>query len=144
MKPKAQPSRSDAKNKILIVDDNPQILELFSMLLRDAGFEVERAEHALAAIAAVVNATPDIILADIRMPIVDGLGLVHELKTHADSRHIPVIAVTGYDSPETREAARKAGYDGYITKPVDPRRFPAQIAAILEKHRSGKKAKPAF
>jgi len=143
MKPKPQPARLIAKKKILIVDDNPQILELFSMLLRDAGYEVEQAEHALAAVAAVVRTAPDIILADIRMPIVDGLGLVQELKTHADSRHIPVVAVTGYDSPETREAALKAGYDGYITKPIDPRRFPAQIAAVLQQHKPKRSAKSA-
>jgi two-component system, cell cycle response regulator DivK len=130
------------KTKVLIVDDNPQILELFSALLQTAGYEVEQAEHALAAVAAVVRAAPDIILADIRMPIVDGMGLVQELKAHADSRHIPVVAVTGYDSPETHAAAIKAGYDGYLTKPIDPARFPAQIQAILKKYQS-KKSPPS-
>ena len=102
MKPK--PSKPGAKKKILLVDDDPQILEVFAALLEEAGYEVEQAEHALAAVAAIVRAPPDLILADIRMPIVDGLGLVRELKAHADSRQIPVIAVTGYDNPETREA----------------------------------------
>ena len=134
MKPK--PSKRGAKKRILLVDDDPQILEVFAALLEEAGYEVEQAEHALAAVAAIVRAPPDLILADIRMPIVDGLGLVRELKAHADSRQIPVIAVTGYDNPETREAALKAGYDDYITKPIDPRRFPRQIARILRRAKS--------
>jgi DNA-binding response OmpR family regulator len=109
---------------------------VFAALLEEAGYEVEQAEHALAAVAAIVRGPPDLILADIRMPIVDGLGLVRELKAHADSRQIPVIAVTGYDNPETREAALKAGYDDYITKPIDPRRVPRQIARILRRPKS--------
>lgn len=133
MKPKPSKPCSSAKKKILLVDDDPRIREVFSALLEEAGYEVEQAEHALAAVAAIVRAPPDLILADIRMPIVDGVGLVRELKAHADSRQIPVIAVTGCDNPETRKAALKAGYDDYITKPIDPRRFPRQIARILRR-----------
>ena len=131
------------KKKILIVDDDPRILELYSALLEDAGYEVEQAEHALEAIASIVRATPDLILADIRMPIVDGMGLVTELKAHSDSRNIPVVAVTGYDSPESRKSALEAGYDEYITKPVDPRKFPAQIAKILGRSKSKRASKSA-
>ncbi|PYJ07685.1 MAG: response regulator [Verrucomicrobia bacterium] len=126
---------SKTKKKILIVDDDPQILELYSALLQEAGYHVDRAENALAAIAAVVVRAPDLILADIRMPIVDGVGLVRELKNHSDSRHIPVVAVTGYDSPGSREAALQAGYDGYFAKPIDARRFPEQIAGFLRQHK---------
>jgi len=124
-------SPATARKKILIVDDDPQILEMYSLLLQEAGYAVEQAEHSLAAIAAIVRSAPDLILADIRMPIVDGMELVRELKSHSDSRNIPVVAVTGYDSPETRQAALEAGYADYITKPIDPRRFPAHIAKLL-------------
>jgi DNA-binding response OmpR family regulator len=154
MKPKSKPARSAskasqkpakpvAKKKILIVDDDPQILELYSIILKDAGYEVDQAEHALAAIAAIVRAAPDLILADIRMPIVDGVGLVTELKAHSDSRSIPVVAVTGYDSPESRRSALEAGYDDYITKPVDPRRFPGQLAKILDRAKLKRASKSA-
>ena len=118
-------------HKILIVDDDPQILEVFSALLESEGYKVDTAEHALAAVAAIVRSVPDLILADIRMPIVDGKDLVRELKAHADSQQIPVVAVTGYDAPGSREAALEAGYDEYLTKPIDPRTFPAQVAAFL-------------
>jgi CheY-like chemotaxis protein len=133
-KPAKQPAKKAMLNKkILIVDDDPGFLELYSALLENAGYVVDQAEHALAAIAAIVRSAPDLILADIRMPIVDGVGLVTELKAHSDSRDIPVVAVTGYDSPESRRSALSAGYDDYITKPVDPRTFPDQIAKILNR-----------
>ncbi len=123
--------QSPPKPRILIVDDDPQILEVFSSLLEDAGYQVDKAEHALAAVAAVVRSAPDLILADIRMPIVDGKELVQELKSHVDSRDIPVIAVTGYDAPGSRESALKAGYDDYLTKPIDPKTFGKRIGELL-------------
>ncbi len=122
------------------MDDDPEVLEMYGLLLREAGYEVDEAEHALAAIAAVVRSTPDIILADIRMPIVDGMGLAYELKAHADSCQIPVVAVTGYDSPGSRDAALKAGYDEYFTKPIDPQKFPKQIAQIIVDHQARRAA----
>ncbi|HWX22117.1 MAG TPA: response regulator [Candidatus Binatia bacterium] len=127
-------SAHKTKKRILVVEDDSAIQELYCNLLREAGYEVEGAEHALAAVCAVVRATPDLILADIRMPIIDGRDLVRELKSHSDSQHIPVVAITGHDSPEMRESALQAGYADYITKPIDPRRFPEQIAELLRRH----------
>jgi CheY-like chemotaxis protein len=123
--------KSGKKKRILIVDDNPAILEIFSLLLREAGYGVDTAENALAAIASVVRARPDLVLADIRMPIVDGKGLVAELKSSSDTKDIPVVAITGYDGPGAQEDAFRAGYDGYMTKPVDVRKFPQQVAQFL-------------
>jgi two-component system cell cycle response regulator DivK len=136
---KTKKAKAGAKANILIVDDDPQILDLFGALLEKAGYEVNKAEHALAAVAAVVRSAPDLILADIRMPIVDGKELAHELKSHPDSREIPVIAVTGYDAPGTRESALKAGYDDYVTKPIDAKTFPDQVAGFLKRFKPKKK-----
>jgi CheY-like chemotaxis protein len=129
--------KTGRKKHILIVDDEPAILEIFSLLLREAGYSVETAEHALAAVAAVVRKRPDLVLADIRMPIVDGKALVAELKSSRDTKDIPIVAITGYDGPGAQDAAYRAGYDGYMTKPVDVRTFPTRIAEFLQK--SGKK-----
>ncbi|PWU15580.1 MAG: response regulator [Verrucomicrobia bacterium] len=134
-------SKQQPKKRILIVDDDTEALELYSALLGAAGYQVDQAEHALAAVAAVVRNAPDLIISDIRMPIVDGMGLAHELKSHIDSRVIPVVALTGYDDPGTREAALKAGYDDYLTKPVDAKKFPSQIAELIKKHGKGKGGK---
>jgi CheY-like chemotaxis protein len=130
---------SAARKRILLVDDDPQILEFYSALLQEAGYEVKTAENALAAVAAVVRATPDLILADIRMPIVGGMDLVRELKSHIDSRLIPVIAFTGYDTPAMREAAFKAGYDDFLPKPKDAVPFLQQIAKLLQRNQAQSK-----
>jgi CheY-like chemotaxis protein len=119
------------KKRILLVDDDPAILEIFSLLLREAGYRVETAEHAIAAVAAVVRERPDLVLADIRMPIVDGKVLVAELKSSRDAKDIPVVAITGYDGPGAEDSAYRAGYDGYLTKPIDVRKFPQQVAKFL-------------
>ena len=127
------------KKKILLVDDDSQILEVFSALLEAAGYEVDQADNALAAMAAVVRSEPDLILADIRMPIVGGVGLVRELKAADDTKHIPVVALTGYDSPGFREVALEAGYDDYLTKPIEASRFADQIEKLLRLHKPKKK-----
>ena len=123
---------SAPKKQILLVDDDPRILQIYSELLQDAGYAVKTAENALAAVAAVVRAAPDLILADIRMPIVGGMDLVRELKSHIDSRSIRVVAFTGYDTPAMREAALKAGYDDFLPKPkANTATFLRQIARLL-------------
>ena len=129
-------SASSVRKRILIVEDDPEILELLALVLRDAGYDVEKAENALGAVCAVVRSAPDLVLADIKMPIVDGMGLASELKSHQDTRHIPVVAVTGFDTPENRASAIEAGYDGYITKPIDTQRFPDQIAQFFKHPRA--------
>jgi CheY-like chemotaxis protein len=83
--------------------------------------------------AAAVRKRPDLVLADIRMPIVDGKALVAELKGSRDTKDIPIVAITGYDGPGAQEAAFRAGYDGYMTKPIDVRAFPTRIAEFLKK-----------
>jgi CheY-like chemotaxis protein len=128
------------KKRILIVEDQPEIRELLVLLLEQAGFEVQPAEHALAAVFAIVHQKPDLILTDIRMPIIDGIALINEIRTHSDSADIPVMIVTGLDSPECRDAAIKAGCAGYITKPIDPLRFGAQIRAFFSPRESAPKS----
>jgi two-component system cell cycle response regulator DivK len=125
--------KTEKKKRILIVDDEPAIRDIFSLVLREAGYGVETAEHALEAMCAVVRQRPDLVLADIRMPIVDGKALVAELKGSRDTKDIPVVAITGYDGPGAQEAAFRAGYDGYMTKPIDVRTFPQRIAQFLNK-----------
>jgi CheY-like chemotaxis protein len=120
-----------AKKRILVVEDDTAFREVIRRSLEDAGYEVTEAEHVLAGVFAMVRAGADLVLADIGMPIVDGFALVRELKAHADTRHIPVVMLTGMDNPESRAEAVKAGCAGFIPKPIDMRQFPKQIAQFL-------------
>jgi CheY-like chemotaxis protein len=130
-------TRTGTRKTILIVEDDDEFRQILSRSLRRAGYEVQEAEHALGAICAMVRAGADLILTDIRMPIVDGLGLVRELKAHEDTRDVPVVAMTGFDTPENRAAALRAGCIGYIAKPIDCRDFPALLAPFLNIAPSG-------
>jgi CheY-like chemotaxis protein len=124
------------KKKVLIVEDDPEVVEALSCLLRNAGFQVAQASHALAAVCSLVRSQPDIILVDIRMPVMDGLSLVKEIKSHNDTKHIPIVVVSGLDSAENREAALKAGCVGFVAKPIDARRFPELVAAFINEPRT--------
>jgi two-component system cell cycle response regulator DivK len=122
---------SSTRKKILIVEDDSDFREILSRALRQAGYEVQEAEHALGAICALVRAGADLILTDIRMPIMDGLGLVRELKAHADTCGVPVVAMTGFDTPENRAAALSAGCIGYVAKPIDAHEFLGRIEEFM-------------
>jgi two-component system cell cycle response regulator DivK len=124
-------TNSAIKKRILIVEDDPDVREVLSRVLRTAGYEVQEAGHALGAICAMVRAGADLVLTDINMPIMDGFGLVRELKSHQDTRLVPVVAMTGFDTPERRAAAVQAGCVGYITKPFDTEEFLGQVAEFL-------------
>jgi CheY-like chemotaxis protein len=121
------------KKSILIVEDEADVREILSRTLRSAGYEVREANHALGAICAMVRDGADLIITDIRMPVVDGLELVRELKSHEDTKHIPVVAITGFDTPEARKAAAQAGCVGFIPKPIDTTEFVKQIAEVFQK-----------
>jgi two-component system cell cycle response regulator DivK len=121
------------KQTILIVEDDPQVMEVFSLMLEDSGYEVRRADSALPALLMAGGKLPDLILADLNMPHMNGLELIGQFKSYADTRNIPIIVVTGSDEPANRKAALKAGCAGYITKPVTAAKFLAQIAECLPK-----------
>src|ERR1041384_2312287 len=135
--PKTMPSRQKRK-KILLVDDNATALELYSDLLGAAGYEVIRAADSLEALFAAVRGEPDLVLADLRMPIMNGLALARELKTHLETHHVPVVVLTGHDSPKHRAAAFEAGCDGYLTKPLNPHYLLDEIAQLLQPKRAAR------
>lgn len=117
--------------RILVVEDNPINLKLTSDVLEWEGYRVLRAVDAESARQMLHSDLPDLILMDIGLPGMDGLTLTRILKTEARTRTIPVVALTAFAMKGDEEKARDAGCDGYITKPIDVRSFPARIAEIL-------------
>lgn len=122
--------------RILIVDDNAINLKLATDVLACEGHRITGAADALRALALLEQLEPDLILLDIAMPGMDGLALARRIKGDARLRHIPVVALTASAMKGDEGRARSAGFDGYITKPIDTRRFPAQVAAFIEPHRT--------
>jgi CheY-like chemotaxis protein len=119
--------------RILIVDDNPTNLKLAADVLEFEGYEVLRASGAEEAEQVTKRGAPDLILMDIQMPGMDGLTLTRKLKADETTREIPIIAMTSFAMKGDDQKARDAGCDGYITKPIDTRRFPSQVAAFLKR-----------
>ena len=115
----------------MIVDDNHVDLKLQSELLQLAGFETSTAADAESAFLLLRIRVPDLILMDIALPGMDGLALTRLIKADARLRHVPVVALTAYAMKGDDRAARDAGCDVYITKPIDTRRFPGQIGGVL-------------
>jgi len=119
--------------KILVVDDNLTNLKLASDVLECEGYVVERAEDAERAQEVLRHFAPDLILMDIALPGMDGLTLTRLLKTNPVYQHIRIVALTAFAMKGDDQKAREAGCDGYITKPIDTRKLPVQVAEILQR-----------
>jgi len=106
--------------KVLLVDDDPTILEFLEILFESRGFRVIMAENGEAALILARRVKPDLILLDMQMPITPGWVTAHALKKRGlGTASIPIIAVTGLASPEDEAAARNAGCDEFVAKPID-------------------------
>jgi CheY-like chemotaxis protein len=103
---------------VLVVDDNPHNRELASQLLEDRYTVVTAAdgEEALESIAATA---PDLVLMDISMPKMDGFEALRRLRANGTTRHLPVVALTAHAIRGDRERMLNAGFDGYVSKPLD-------------------------
>jgi CheY-like chemotaxis protein len=117
--------------KILVVDDNSTNLKLFSDLLQFEGHEIFKAMDAEAAQILLASTLPELILMDIALPGMDGLTLTRKLKADARTRHIRIVALTAFAMKGDDQKALAAGCDGYITKPIDTRVFPAQVMEFM-------------
>lgn len=116
---------------ILIVDDNPVNLKLARVVLSSEGYEVRTAGDAATAFAMLSRFRPRLILMDLQLPGIDGLEATRRLKADPGTRDIIVVALTAYAMKGDDAKARAAGCDGYVTKPIDTRRFPEMIATLL-------------
>ena len=117
--------------RILVVDDNKINLKLASDLMEIQGYQVDRASSAEAALAAIQENLPDLILMDLALPGMDGLSLTRLLKSREATRNVPVVALTAFAMKRDEDRAREAGCDAYIAKPIDTRKLPGVLAALM-------------
>jgi two-component system OmpR family response regulator len=125
--------------RLLVVDDEPVILELLAGTLRFAGFDVLTAATGAEALRAAAAGQPDLILLDVMMPGCDGFEVIRRI--HDSGPRIPVIFLTARDTPHDRVAGLSLGGDDYITKPFSLDEMLARISAVLR--RSTGEAEPA-
>jgi two-component system cell cycle response regulator DivK len=112
---------------VLIVEDNDKNLKLARDLLRYHGFETIEATSAEDGIALAVARRPRLILMDIQLPGMDGVSALEKLRADEATAAIPIVAMTASVMREDRQRFDKAGFDGFITKPIDVKTFPEQI-----------------
>jgi two-component system, cell cycle response regulator DivK len=131
------PQRIGAVPKILIVEDSPDNMKLFRTLLSLKGHEVTGLPGGEGLLGTIERMSPDLVLMDIQLPGKDGFALLREIRASpfAATR---VIALTAHAMTGDRERAIEAGFDGYITKPIDVRTFPEQVHRALAEERPGR------
>ena len=118
---------------ILVVEDEPAILELIKVNLVDAGYDVKSAENAETAHEALKRELPDLVLLDWMLPGQSGLALAKQLRGDARTRELPIIMVTARSEEADKIAGLEAWVDDYVTKPFSPRELKARIKSVLRR-----------
>lgn len=119
---------------ILIVEDSPDNMKLFTTLLRLKGHEVTGLPSGEGLLDTLAAQPPDLVLMDIQLPGQDGFDLLATIRASVHANH-RVVALTAHAMAGDRERALQAGFDGYITKPIDIRAFPEQVSRALQGER---------
>jgi CheY-like chemotaxis protein len=112
--------RDHGRRNVLLVDDDPLILEILRTILDLEEFEVTTVADGHQALASVAASPPDVVVCDVMMPELDGFEVCRTLKSQPTTADLPVILLTARDRPEDRQAGEDAGCDAYLTKPFSP------------------------
>jgi two-component system, OmpR family, alkaline phosphatase synthesis response regulator PhoP len=122
--------------KILIVDDEPDILEFLSYNLRREGFDVVTANSGKEALEVALKTRPQLIILDIMMPEMDGAEVCRRLRANPDFDNTTITFLTARDEDVSQISALDVGGDDYITKPIKPQVFISRINALLRRNKS--------
>jgi CheY-like chemotaxis protein len=118
--------------RVLVIDDEPDVLEMLEAFLASRGAEVFVAANVAEGIEKLRQTRPDIVVCDIGMPVQDGYGFIDAVRASspAEGSATPVIALTAYARPEDRRRALLQGFDAHVSKPVDPDELVRVIARL--------------
>jgi len=116
---------------ILVVEDNERNLKLLRDVLEYAGYDVRVARTGEDGVTLAVKEPPDLVLMDLQLPGIDGMEALRQLRASPRTADIPVVAVTAQAMKQDRERALRAGFDGYVEKPISVRAFPDQVRKFL-------------
>ena len=117
--------------RILIVEDNAANLELARYLLEHGGHVPVQALDGAQGLDALRSEQPDIVLCDLQMPVMDGFEMLREVRQDPALRSTVMVAVSALSMASDRATALAAGFDGYLSKPIDPETFVAEVEAFL-------------
>jgi diguanylate cyclase (GGDEF)-like protein len=129
-------------DRVLVADDDPDILTVVKINLELDGFEVDTAVDGEDAIQKATSTPPNVIVLDIMMPRMDGLTALHRLRSQAATANIPIILLTARGLPEDRVRGLELGADDYITKPFDITELAARVRAVLRRTQAARDLSP--
>jgi two-component system phosphate regulon response regulator PhoB len=122
-----------ARGRILVIDDEKDLIELVRYNLEKEGFLVRSAQDGESGLGAAKKELPDLILVDLMLPGIDGLDVCRALRSDSRTAHIPVIMLTAKSAESDRILGLELGADDYVTKPFSPRELLARIKAVLRR-----------
>ena len=128
---------SEPKFLILVVDDSADNVAVISLDLQQQGYRVVTASNGEDAVAVATQMLPNLILMDINLPTLDGLGATRRIRETDGMRDVPIVAITAFGTEGFQRAAYDAGISGYLTKPIDFDRMHLHIARLLSPSASG-------
>ena len=123
---------SNKKEAVIVADDDPRLLRLVQFNLQQAGYRVLTAPDGSRALRLAETENPDLVLLDIRMPLMDGIEVCRRIRNFST---IPIIMVTAKDSEDDKVAGLDAGADDYLTKPFGAPELMARVRAVLRRFR---------
>jgi CheY-like chemotaxis protein len=119
--------------RVLVVDDEPDSLDLVSTIVQQHGGEVRRAASAGEAMSLLQQIPFDLVVSDIAMPDEDGYSLIKRIRSRTDLQSLPAVALTAYASPADQWQALESGYDDHLSKPVEPANLVTRLARLAQK-----------
>lgn len=117
---------------VLLVEDNVHNRAIFAQVLAHYGYEVREAENGEQAVRLAAELRPSVILMDLSLPVMDGWEATRKIKANPELAQIPIIALTAHAMKGDDERALAAGCDGYLAKPVSPKRVVETVAAAIK------------
>ena len=123
---------SDVRKQILIVEDDVNINNMIKEVLIKEGYKASQAFHGLEGVEKFKQATYNMVILDIMMPVMDGITLCHKLKTTISTSHIPIILLTAKGQEVEKEEGFAMGADFYMTKPFRPKEIVAKARSLFK------------
>jgi two-component system, cell cycle response regulator DivK len=122
-----------ANELILIVEDNEKNMKLLRDVLQFKGYRTIETEMGEDAVTLAMQHKPDLILMDYQLPGIDGIEAFHRIRNASATAHIPIVAVTASAMPEEAKKMKEAGFDGFLTKPINVKSFIETVERFIGK-----------
>ena len=116
--------------RVMAVDDSATVRKVLQATLASAGYEVVEAIDGADALEKLGDESVDMLVTDLNMPNMDGIGLIHEVRQRPGNRFMPIIMLTSESQPEKKSAGKVAGASGWITKPFNPDQLLAVVRMV--------------